>query len=159
LKIVYCLFIFAGILIFERIHHQNKFNFIYAIFQCTLNKPSILLDDVPACETLQEACSIIETHPALNELNNALVANIITYFYCHSCHEIPDFLRTQITQIFIFKLTSKNEIIAYPIMAKSNNENNAKQYCTYCDYSSEDMEMNVCKQVFVKCPSCLIVSI
>jgi len=69
--------------------------------------------DISACITLQEACSIIQTHPVLYELNSALVANIITYFYCHSCHEIPDSLRIQTSQIFMFKLTPKNEVIAY----------------------------------------------
>jgi predicted enzyme involved in methoxymalonyl-ACP biosynthesis len=83
----------------------------------------------------------------------------MTYFYCHSCHEVPDSLRIQTSQIFIFKLTPKNEIVAYPIISKINNENNVQEYCTSCNYSSKDVEMNVCKQVFVKCPSCLIVSL
>jgi hypothetical protein len=127
LEIIRCLFIFTGIIIFESIHHQNKFNFIYAIFQCTLNKSSSLLDAIPACATLQEVYSIIETYPALNELNNALLENMSPYFYCHCCHEIADSLRIQATQIFMFKLTSKNEIIAHPILFKINNDNNDKE--------------------------------
>jgi len=80
------------------------------------------------------------------------------YFYCHCCHAIADSLRIQATQIFMLKLTSKNEIIAHPILFKVNNDNNIKEYCMYCNYSPEDIEMNVCKQVFVKCPSCLIIN-
>jgi len=159
LQMIRFLFLFAGILVFERIHRQKKFNFIYAIIQCTLNRSSILLDGIPASTTLQEAFSIIETHPARIELNNALVANIITYFYCYSCYKIPDSLQAETTQIFIFQSTSKNEIIAYPVVFNDSNENDRKEYCTYCNYSSKNIEMHVCKQTFIKCPCCLIVSI
>jgi hypothetical protein len=153
------IFIFVGILVFERIHRQNKFNFIYAIIQCTINSSSIVLDGIPACATIQEACSVIENHSALTELKDALVANIKTCFYCYSCNKTSDSLQTQTTQIFIFNLTPKNEIIAYPVVLKINDENNRQEHCTCCNYSSKNIEMHVYKQVFIQCPFCLIVSI
>ncbi|CAF5222292.1 unnamed protein product, partial [Rotaria magnacalcarata] len=63
--------------------------------QCSLNRSSIVPANIPVCATIQEACYIISTHPDLIELNNALISNIKTNFYCYSCHKVPDSLQKQ----------------------------------------------------------------
>lgn len=143
---------------FERVHDQIKLNLIHAIVQCSLDTYLILPENIPSCATLQEACSIIGINYALDELNNILVANIETYFYCHSCRRTPDSLRSLTNRIFIFKLNLNNQIIAYPVVPDVANPNDDEQHCTYCNHSTKNMEMHIYKQVFVQCPSCLIVS-
>ncbi len=151
--------IVLGILVFERVHDQIKLNLIYAIIRCSLDAFPILFDSIPSCSTLQEACSIIETNHALNELNNILVAKINTYFYCPSCNDTPNSLQSSDNQIFIFKLSLDNRLIAYPVATDVNKTNDAEAHCTYCNYKTKNIEMQVHKQLFVNCPSRLIVSI
>lgn len=148
-----------GILIFERIRNEIKLNFVYAIIQCSLDTFPILLDDVPSCSTFQEACRLIETNHALDELSSVLIAKIKTFFYCSSCNDTPDSLQSSSNQIFIFKLSSNNQLIAYPVLTDVDKTNDDEAHCTYCDYKTTNIEMQVYKQLFFKCPSCLIVSI
>ena len=79
-------------------------------------------------------------------------------FFSSICHNIPDSLRVQASQIFLFQLTSKNEIIAHLIGLFTNDPTNPNQNCSYYGYFPNDFQMNVCKQIFIKCPTCLIVS-
>jgi hypothetical protein len=151
--------IVLGILVFERVHDQIKLNLIYAIIRCSLDAFPILFDSIPSCSTLQEACSIIETNHALNELSNILVAKIKTYFYCPSCNDTPDSLRSSTNQIFIFKLSSNNQLIAYPVVNDVDKTNDIETHCTCCNHKTKNFEMQVHKQIFFKCPSRLIVSI
>ncbi|CAF4583183.1 unnamed protein product [Rotaria socialis] len=146
----------SRILVFERIHHQNKLNFIYAIMQCTLNRSSIVPANIPVCATIQEACYIISTHPDLTELNNALISNIKTTFYCYSCHKVPDSLQKQAAQIYIYKLPHTNKIVAHPVLLNVDVDDSRQEHCTYCNCSSKNIEMPVCKQVFIQCPRYLI---
>ncbi|CAF3829497.1 unnamed protein product [Rotaria sordida] len=136
------LFAHSRILIFERINNQNKVNIIHAINQCSFAEPPPLLDIIPYCITLQEACTIIETYHALNELNDVLIANIKTYFYCHSCHSTPDSLFSLTKQIFIFKLSSNNKVTAYPIVPGVDSEQGAQGCCTSCRSSTKNIEMH-----------------
>ncbi|CAM4769922.1 unnamed protein product [Rotaria magnacalcarata] len=103
----------SRILVFERIHHQNKLNFIYAIMQCTLNRSSFVPANIPVCATIQEACYIISTHPDLIELNNALISNIKTNFYCYSCHKRFVESNFQINDLFDsrIKLTDDQNVV------------------------------------------------
>ncbi|CAF3002741.1 unnamed protein product [Rotaria socialis] len=153
---IFFLFSNIGILVFERIHHQNKLNFIYAIMQCTLNRSSIVPANIPVCATIQEACYIISTHPDLTELNNALISNIKTTFYCYSCHKVPDSLQKQAAQIYIYKLPHTNKIVAHPVLLNVDVDDSRQEHCTYCNCSSKNIEMPVCKQVFIQCPRYLI---
>ena len=118
-----------------------------------------LLDNIPSRVTLQEACSIIETNDAFNELNSVLTADIKTLFYCHSCRATSDTLFSLNTQIFIFKLNSNNQIVAYPVIPGIDNTKKVEQRCTYCSCATKNIEMAVYKQIFVKCPTCLMVSL
>ncbi len=151
--------IVLGILIFERVHDQIKLNLVYAIIQCSSDTSPVLYDTIPSCSTLQDAFSFIETDPALNELNNILVSNIKTYFYCPSCNDTPDSLRVSSSQIFIFKLSPNNNLIAYPLVTDVDNTQNTEVHCTSCDYQDKNIEMQVHEQIFIECPSCLIVSV
>ena len=143
---------------FQRIYHRSQFNFIYAIMRCSLNEPLNLSDRIPLCLTLDEACRIIETHHELVDLNNVLYSCITTSYYCYSCQKVPESLQKQTSQIHLFKLSSVNEMVAYPILLNVNDPIKSNEYCTYCKYDATNVEMNVCKQVFIKCPWCLIVS-
>jgi hypothetical protein len=144
----------VGILVFERIHNQDKFDLIHAISQCTLNKSPGQFD-YGSSPTLQAACSVIETHPKLTELRTALVAKIKTCFYCHACRKMSDALQTEGQQVFLFMLNSSNKVIAYPIVSKP--ENDLDICCTLCNYSSKNVKMQPGKQMFLECPNCLIV--
>jgi hypothetical protein len=132
---------------------------IHAIARCSFITSSFKLPDVPISITLHEACSIIESHPSLNELKDMLISEIKTYFYCPSCHKVSNSLMSSNTQIFIFKLTMKNEIVAHPVASKDNGHGtNAEQSCTYCTYSTKNVDLAIYKQVFHKCPLVLLVS-
>jgi hypothetical protein len=153
------LFLITGILLFERIFHQTKCNMIHAIARCSFDSPSLQLPDISSC-TLQEACSAIEINSALNELKDTLISKIETYFYCHSCYKTSDHLKLSNIQIFIFNLTVKNEIIAHPVIYKDNEDSaNDDRFCTYCKVSSKDIVLSVYKQIFLKCPLVLMVSL
>ncbi|CAF3205771.1 unnamed protein product [Rotaria sp. Silwood2] len=149
----------VGIVVFERILGSKTFNLVYAIAQCTLEKPSCLIDGIPQCTSIQEAISTIERHPLLNQLNSALMSDIKTRFSCSSCYEASDSLEEQSCQIFLFKSTISNQLVAYPIIFKNNDVNADQKYCTKCHCSAKNLVMNVHKQVFVKCPLYLIVSV
>ena len=117
-----------------------------------------LLDNIPSYITLQEACSIIETSDALDELNSVLTADIKTLFYCSSCCATSDILFSLNKQIFIFKLNSNNQIVAYPVYLALSLQiklNNVVSIVT----ARQKTEMNVYKQIFIKCPTCLMVSL
>lgn len=149
----------VGILIFQRIRQQKPFQFVQAMARCVLDyslPPSI---NIASCLTIQEACAWIETQSDLLQLKEALVGNITTYFYCNSCHLVPDSFRKQNTQIFLFKLTSNNEIIAHPIVLSMNNHKDPNNVCNHCGYHPDDIQMNVCRQIFVNCPKYLLVSL
>jgi hypothetical protein len=109
--------------------------------------------------TLHEACSAIENNPALDELKNILISEIQTDFYCHSCHKTSDYLKSSSTQIFIFKLTPKNELVAHPVVSKDSEDSaNDEQLCTHCKFSTKHITLPIHKQVFYKCPLVLMVS-
>lgn len=132
---------------------------VHAIARCAFDSHSFKLSDIPISITLQDACIAIETNPDLNELKSILISEICTYFYCYSCNKTSDSLMSSSTQIFIFKLTIKNEIVAHAIMSKNNEySNNDTQFCTYCQSSIKNVDLAIYKQVFHKCPMVLLVS-
>jgi hypothetical protein len=149
--------IFLGILIFERVNTHIKFNLIHAIFKCSLDTSPTSLISIPLCTTLQDACSIIQTNHELKQLRDILVANIKSYFHCNSCNGTSDSLLSLKNQIFVFKLTANNQIIAYPIVSDNRTANDIERICSNCDYSTKNIETKVHKQIFIKCPSILIV--
>ncbi|CAF2647209.1 unnamed protein product, partial [Rotaria sp. Silwood2] len=131
-----------GILILERIFHRTKFNMVYAIARCSSDSSSLELPDVSISITLQEACEIIETNPDLNKLKETLISEIATYFYCPSCRQTPNSIISSSTQIFIFKLTVNNQIVAHPVISKDNDDlTNDQRSCTYCKYSTKNIDL------------------
>lgn len=148
-----------GILVFQRMYHSSQFNFIHAINQCIANNSLVLPDNISPCATLEELCRLIETHQELADLKKLLISNIKTSFYCQSCKKVSDSFQQETSQMHIFKLTSTKKIVAHPVVLKTNDENNIQQCCAHCNYSSVNAEMPVCKQVFLKCPGYLIVSV
>ncbi|CAF4456505.1 unnamed protein product [Rotaria sp. Silwood2] len=126
---------------------------VYAIARCSSDSSSLELPDVSISITLQEACEIIETNPDLNKLKETLISEIATYFYCPSCRQTPNSIISSSTQIFIFKLTVNNQIVAHPVISKDNDDlTNDQRSCTYCKYSTKNIDLPVYKQVFHKCP-------
>lgn len=49
-------------------------------------------NNIPSCRTVQQVCSLIQTKPEFDDLNNKLNANITTYFCCNFCGDTPDSL-------------------------------------------------------------------
>lgn len=143
----------------ERIFVSKTFNLVSAIAQCTLGKLPCVINQLPQCSNIQEAFNVLETHPSLIDFKNALTANIKTKFSCFSCDQVPDSLEEQRCQIFVFKSTFSNELIGYPVVLKINDQNNYKKYCSNCTYVSDNIVLNVHKQIFIKYPYYLIVSI
>ncbi|CAF2142323.1 unnamed protein product, partial [Rotaria magnacalcarata] len=68
------------ILVFERIFGANKYSLVYAFVQCTGFKCSSLTNDVRQSVCIQDALKIIQNHPALDHLNDTLVANVKTKY-------------------------------------------------------------------------------
>jgi hypothetical protein len=132
---------------------------VRAIARCAFDSTSYHLPDIPISITLQEACSTMETNSDLNELKNILIAEICTCFYCYMCHKTSDALVSSNNQIFMFKPTDKNEMIAHPIVYRDSEDcANNQTFCTYCEYSIKDVKLPVYKQIFYKCPIVLMVS-
>ena len=102
---------------------------------------------------------MIETNDELEQLRDALVANIESYFYCKSCNGTSDSLLSLNNQIFLFKQASNNQMIAYPIVFTHQCANIVEKICSNCDYSTENIETKIHEQIFLKCPSVLMVRI
>jgi hypothetical protein len=115
-------------------------------------------NNIPSCRTIQQVCSLIESKPEFNELNNKLNANIRTFFCCNFCDGTPDSLSSWNYQIFLFKYNLNNQIIGYPAVSTNTNQNNTNWMCNHCNHSANNLEMNIHQQIFLKCPPCLIVS-
>jgi len=143
---------------FERINNETKFNLFQAIIKCTPDTNFTAFNNIQSCRTLQEVCSIIETNPQFHELNNKLSANIKSYFICNFCGDTPDNLSSSDNQIFLFKQNLNNQLVGYPVLSNNMNQNNTNWICNSCNNSTNNLEMDIHKQVFLKCPSCLIVS-
>ncbi|CAF3154605.1 unnamed protein product, partial [Rotaria sp. Silwood2] len=130
---------------------------LHAIVRCSSDSSSLELPDVSICMTLEESCGIFETNPDLNKLEEILISKIDTYFYCPSCNETPNSIISSSTQIFIFNLRVNNQIVAYPVISKDHDaSSNSEQFCTYCKYSTTNIDLPVYKQVFHKCPFVLL---
>ncbi|CAF1368369.1 unnamed protein product, partial [Rotaria sordida] len=153
------LFANSRILVFERIDNKTKFNLFQAIIKCTVNTNFTSSNNIQSCRTIQEICSIIETNPQFHELNNKLNANIKSYFRCSFCGDTPDNLSSSDNQIFIFKQNMNNQLVGYPVLSNNMNQNNTSWICNSCNNSTNNLEMDIHKQVFLKCPSCLITCI
>ena len=151
-------FISLGILIFERVRQHSKSDLVPAIMRCSL-ATAILLDIIPPCVTLQETCSIIETNHILKELKNILKANVKTYFDCPSCRRALDSLATLTEQLFIFKSSSKNKIMAHPVVSLVDTIEHVHKCCTHYDQSKTNLKLHINKQILFKCPTYLIVGI
>ncbi|CAF1463632.1 unnamed protein product, partial [Rotaria sp. Silwood1] len=148
----------SRILIFERIFHQTKFNMVYAMARCSSDASSLEFPDVSISLTLQEACQIIETNPDLNELKETLISDISTYFYCPLCRQTPNSLVSSHHQIFIFKLTVNNQLVAHRVISKDNDDlTDDERSCENCKYSIKNIDLPVYKQIFHKCPIVLLV--
>ncbi|CAM4838376.1 unnamed protein product [Rotaria magnacalcarata] len=76
-----------NILVFERIFGANKYSLVYAFVQCTGFKCSSLTNDVRQSVCNQDALKIIQNHPALDHLNDTLVANVKTKYICDFCYK------------------------------------------------------------------------
>ncbi|CAF4803751.1 unnamed protein product [Rotaria sp. Silwood1] len=147
----------SRILIFERIFHQTKFNMVYAIARCSSDASSLEFPDVSISLTLQEACQIIETNSDLNELKETLISDISTYFYCPLCRQTPNSLVSSHHQIFIFKLTVNNQLVAHRVISKDNDDlTDDERSCENCKYSIKNIDLPVYKQIFHKCPIVLL---
>ena len=146
-------------MVFERIFGANKYNLVYAFVQCTGLKCSNLTNDVGESVSIQDALKIIQNHPALNHLNDTLMASVKTRYICDFCYKFANSLEEQSTEIFLFKSISANELVAYPALSNMNYQYVNRNYCTNCNHSIENMVMNSHQQVFLKCPYYLIVSI
>ncbi|CAF4999893.1 unnamed protein product, partial [Rotaria sp. Silwood1] len=153
------LFAHSRILVFERINNKTKFNLFQAIFKCTMDANFTSFNNIQSCRTIQEVCSIIETNPQFHELNDKLNANIKSYFRCIFCGDTPDNLSSSDNQIFLFKQNMNNQLVGYPVLSNNMNQNNTNWICNNCNNSTNNLEMDIHKQVFLKCPSCLITCI
>lgn len=151
--------IHLGIMIFDRLTNQTEHNFISAFYQCVLNKSPPSLDNIPSCATLQEACSTIQKFSTLKELNDNLVAVVQSFHLSKSCQDMCDGVSSSIEQIFIFKCSSTNQPTAHPILPVSEEQLDIKQCSTCGDNSTISLNNQIHKQVFIHCPSCLIVRI
>lgn len=143
---------------FERINSKTKFNLFQAIIKCTLDTNFVSFNNIQSCRTMQDVCSIIESNPEFHEINDKLSANIKSYFCCNFCGDTPDNLSSLDNQIFIFKQTMNKQLVGYPVVSSNMNESNTNCICNNCNNSTNNLEMDIHKQVFLKCPSCLIVS-
>ncbi|CAF4177890.1 unnamed protein product, partial [Rotaria sordida] len=82
-----------------------------------------------------------------------------SYFRCNFCGDTPDNLSSSDNQIFIFKQNMNNQLIGYPVLSNNMNQNNTSWICNSCNNSTNNLEMDIHKQGFLKCPSCLITCI
>lgn len=147
-----------GVLLFERVHGGRKLNFIHAIAQCCTGFSEILSGDLPSCSTLQEAVSIIETNSSLRKLKRYLTANVKTFLKCHSCGNTSDALVSSSNQTFIFKASESGQSIARPIVPDSDLNNNVERTCDSCESTSNGVQLEISKQIFLEPPQCLLVS-
>ncbi|CAF4455530.1 unnamed protein product [Rotaria sp. Silwood2] len=145
--------------LFERINNKTKFNLFQAIIKCILDINFTSFNNIQSCRTIQEVCSIIETNPQFHELNDKLNASIKSYFRCNFCGDTPDNLSSSDNQIFLFKQNLNNQLVGYPVVSNNMNQNNTNCICNNCNNSTNNLEMDIQKQVFLKCPSCLITCI
>lgn len=151
-----------GILIFQRIQSQQQVGFIHALARCVVDKPIRSTDAIPPCSTLHDACAFIEKASNLLQLKNALQAKIINYFYCNSCSAAPVSPQVELKRIFLFKLTPRKEIVAHEVIHLSSDYTvSSGTGCTSCGYMPRpnELQTNICRQIFVVCPPCLIVNI
>jgi len=144
-------------LLFERINNKTKFNLFHAVIKCTLNTNFTSFNNIQSCRTIQEIFSLIETNHEFHELNDKLNANIKSYFHCNFCADTPD-LSSSDNRIFLFRQNLNNQLVVYPVVFNNMNQNNINWVCSNCNNSKNNVEMDIHKQVFLKCPSCLIVS-
>jgi len=153
-------FISLGIIIFERLSGETEHNLVHAIYQCALDKSLMAFDDIPLCETLQDACSMIQTNDKLEVLNDVLIGRVRSYYLCSLCQDTFIYPSSPIDQILIFKSSSGDQFLAHSILPDVDDENDStEQYSTCCNPSAINNNMQVYKQLFIKCPSCLIVSL
>ncbi len=116
-------------------------------------------DDIPLCETLQDACSMIQTNDKLEVLNDVLIGRVRSYYLCSLCQDTFIYPSSPIDQILIFK-SSADQFLAHSILPDVDDENDStEQYSTCCNPSAINNNMQVYKQLFIKCPSCLMVSL
>ncbi|CAF4274873.1 unnamed protein product [Rotaria magnacalcarata] len=94
----------SDILVFERIFGANKYSLVYAFVQCTGFKCSSLTNDVRQSVCIQDALKIIQNHPALDHLNDTLVANVKTKYICDFCYNY-EFTSTSFSQMSILSYT------------------------------------------------------
>lgn len=147
-------------MIFERLAGETEHNFVHAIYQCALDKSPMAHDNIPLCETLQDACSIIQTSNTLYELNDVLIGRVNSYYLCNLCQDTFIYPSLPIDQILIFKSSSGDQFLGHSILSDVEDENdNTEQYSTCCNPSAINNNMEVYKQLFIKCPLCLIVSL
>jgi hypothetical protein len=152
-------FISLGIIIFERLSGETEHNLVHAIYQCALDKSLMAFDDIPLCETLQDACSMIQTNDKLEVLNDVLIGRVRSYYLCSLCQDTFIYPSSPIDQILIFK-SSADQFLAHSILPDVDDENDStEQYSTCCNPSAINNNMQVYKQLFIKCPSCLMVSL
>ena len=137
--------------------YQNKLDFVQAIIKCSIDDHRFSLDNIPPCSTLQQACSIIESNNALNELNNALCASMKSYHSCHSCNAKLESLFTLTKQIFVFKINTNNDVVGFPITIRIDNQTYPQEHCPNCNSSNRSVQLPVHKQVLMECPILLIV--
>ncbi|CAF3777950.1 unnamed protein product [Rotaria sordida] len=153
------LFAHSRILVFERVNNKTKFNLFQAIFKCTLDTNFTSFNNIQSSRTIQEVFSIIETNPQFHELNDKLNASIKFYFRCNFCGDTPDNLSSSDNQIFLFKQNMNNQLVGYPVVSNNMNQNNTNWICNNCNNSTNNLEMDIHKQVFLKSPSCIITCI
>ena len=154
------MFVFLGIMIFERLTSKTKHNLIHAMYKCALDKSFYSLNEIPPCGTIQDACYIIQTNNSLEELNSDLIATMKSYYLCSACENLFDGQLYSNEQIYIFKSSSDGQFLAYPIVPdiEEEEDENIEQYCPCGNSSTININMQVPKQSFLIRPSCLIVS-
>lgn len=152
-------FFVSGILIFERLGNQKKLHFIRAIMQCCSYPRPFLHSTTPSCFSLQDAVSIVESDPTLNQLKTLLVSHVKTYYSCYSCGRKPESLAFSRKRIFIFKTSEANRYTAYPILLHDDFKSDFSSQCSNCEFSAKNVEMEVASQIFFQLPESLMVSI
>ncbi|CAF1441600.1 unnamed protein product [Adineta ricciae] len=146
----------SRILVFECVQMKSKTNFVHAINRCSFHIPPIFDNDPSTCKSFRASCLTIETNKKCVHLNDVLVANIKTHFSCNSCHRSSDSATIVKEQVYIFKSTVKGKLIGYPVTFDLQNINNSEQSCVNCNHPIKNIQMEVLKQVFLKCPSVLV---
>ncbi len=102
----------------------------------------------------------LQTNDKLEVLNDVLIGRVRSYYLCSLCQDTFIYPSSPIDQILIFKSSSGDRFLAHSILPDVDDENDStERYSTCCNPSAINNNMQVYKQLFIKCPSCLIVSL